>query len=354
MKSLRLHKVNRSIRSIQNSKTDDLFLVAASFEPRSIKASSLLTKNSVKKAVIFQYEDTLDSTLGVINTRKLKDLLKSAGVKKKDVLSCNFKDIYSVNKQFLLWLKNNPINTNHPNISIDITCFTKLHLLLLLKLLNESIPNVRLRIIYTEPLSYATAFGKTLSHGILDTVYLPFQSGRSTTDLSALILFLGHEHIRAEIIVEETEPDDIILVIGRPGFSPEMCRMSEKLNRCLLTRIKYDHQFHLAYTSTRDFWDIATFLFNLISYLYKSKKISTFYIAPLGTKLQVVGLFFALQNLDPNIRIVITYSIPKRYEKSSYSQGFGPTYSAILDLQLYPETINIQLENNQYSIKKDM
>lgn len=351
MKSTRLCKVNRSIQSIQNSRADDIYLVAASFEPRSIKASSLYEKNSVNKAVIFQYEDTLDSTLGIINTRKLKDTLKSVSVQKYDVLSCNFKDIYSVNKQFRLWLENNPINSNPPNISIDISCFTKLHLLLLFRFLKDSIPNARLRIIYTEPLSYATAFGKALSHGILDTVYLPFQSGRSTNDLSALIMFLGHEHIRAEKIVEETEPDDTILVIGRPGFSPEMCRMSEKLNRCLLTRIKYDHQFHIAYTSTRDFWEVATFLFNLISYLHKNKKISTFYIAPLGTKLQAVGLYFALQNLDPNIRIVITYSIPKRYEKSSYSQGIGPSYSATFNLKIHPETVEVLLENNQYSIK---
>ena len=55
----------------------------------------------------------------------------------------------------------------------------------------------------------------------------------------------------------------------------------------------------------------------------------TVYIAALGTKLQALGIDL-LRRLELPVRLLLAYSIPRRYERGVYSQGSGPTY--LMDL----------------------
>lgn len=328
MKVGQIVRVEDRIYSVRDSMPDDLFLVAASFEPRSVRASELITTDFAIKSVVFQYEDTLDSEAGRLNTRRLKDLIDKNCGHLPSILPCKFSEPFSAVRVFERWLQENPYESKEPCITIDVTCFTKLHLLLLLKTFEERIPQATVRILYTEPYAYATAFGRQLSHGILDTFYIPLNSGEGWSERAALIVFLGHEPVRVERVIEEVEADETVLIQGRPGFSPEISRMSERLHRYLLNRAEDNAEFSLAACSTYNFDEVGELLAGLLDH-FVNRGLNTLYISPLGTKLQALGLEY-LRRSRFSTRLVLAYPAPLRYERKYYSHGTGPVYSGLL------------------------
>jgi len=313
---------------LRREEPDDLFLVAASFEDRCRRAAEKLSSKFTARAIVFQYEDTLESVAGLANGRHLKSLLTASSIESPDVLPCRFGDPFSATRVLDIWLQDHRCSSREPCITIDVTCFTKLHILLLLRLLEERLPQARIRILYTEPQAYATAFGRKLTYGISDTFYIPLNSGHNWGRAAALFVFLGHEPLRAERVIEEIEAEETILIQGEPGYSPEMARMSERMNRYLLNRAWYNGEFKLASCSTYEFTEVATLLSGLVNEL-DARGIGTFYVAPLGTKLQALGIDYVRRAL-PEKRLIVAYPAPARYEKKYYSQGMGPTYSALL------------------------
>ena len=61
----------------------------------------------------------------------------------------------------------------------------------------------------------------------------------------------------------------------------------------------------------------------------KQEGCESVYLAPLGTKLQALAIDM-LRRSGVSLRMLLAYSIPKRYERKLYSQGSGPTYLGVL------------------------
>ncbi len=322
----RLERIE-SIRS-SNGGLDDLFLVASSFEPRSIRASMLLPEGAFARSVIFNYEDTLDSVVGRHNTRQIRGHLTKACGGHVHTLPCYFVDPYSAVRAFSMLVAHEPWAEALRTVTIDATCFTKIHLLLLLQYLHIELRATKVRVCYTEPLSYATAFGKALSHGIEKTVYLPYQPARHESSGVGLVAFLGYERLRLERIVQELEPDISVVVFGQPGFVRSMEDYSRHVNKSLIHRATYDDQYRLVNASARDPFAVAEVLREEVTKL-RAEGCDSIYLAALGTKLQALGIDL-LRRLDLPVRLLLAYSIPRRYERRMYSQGSGPTY--LLDL----------------------
>ena len=169
---------------------DDLFLVASSFEPRSLKATTLLTREAVRRAIVFNYGDTLDTVMGRYNTMAIRKRLVDIGTQSIDVAPCMFSDPHSVVRVLEALRRTESWISQVDTVTIDISCFTKLHLLLLLQFLQDVIRPRKLRICYTEPLVYATDFGKELSYGIQRSVYLPYRPARHRSQALGLVAFL--------------------------------------------------------------------------------------------------------------------------------------------------------------------
>lgn len=307
---------------------DDLFLVASSFEPRSVRASTLWSEGALARAVVFNYEDTLDTVIGRHHARQIRRHLSKKHNARVHTLPCHFMDPYSVVRVFGAFLGRESWPNSVPAVTIDATCFTKIHLLLLLQYLHMELGTRRVRVCYTEPLSYATAFGRALSYGIERTVYLPYQPARHESTGVGLVAFLGHERLRLERIVQELEPDVSVIVFGEPGFARNMQDYSRRVNGSLIQRSRYDGQYRLVTASTKDPFAVARMLRDEVEKI-RASGYDTVYIAALGTKLQALGIDL-LRRLGLPVRLLLAYSIPKRYERSMYSQGSGPTY--IMDL----------------------
>ena len=223
--------------SAADGSLDDLFLVASSFEPRSVRASTLWTERALAHAVVFNYEDTLDTVSGRHHARQIRRHLRERHNAQVHTLPCHFMDPYSVVRVFDAFFRRESWTHSVRSVTIDATCFTKIHLLLLLQYLHMKLGTRRVRVCYTEPLSYATSFGKALSYGIHRTVYLPYQPVRHQSTRVGLLAFLGHERLRLERIVQELEPDVTVIVFGEPGFERNMQDYSRRVNGSLIQRM---------------------------------------------------------------------------------------------------------------------
>ena len=298
-----------------------LFLVAASFEPRSVSASNLLDGN-VDRAVVFTYDDTLDIESGRRNTREIERCLREKS-RALDVLHCQVGDPFSVVRVFHTYVTRERLVGAVRSVVLDATCFTKLHLLLLLRFLSDWLRVEVTRICYTKPLVYATAFGKELSYGIRKTVYLPYRGTGRADAGTGLIAFLGHEPRRLERIVQEIEPDLCVVLLGEPGFTPDMAAYSKGANASLIRRAAYDRHYRQAVAPVDDIERCVDVLADQLHALHEDG-CRDVYLAPLGTKLQALAVD-VLRRREGAGRLLLAYAVPDRYERRSYSLGFGAT-----------------------------
>ena len=308
-----------------------LFLVAGSFEPRSVRATKRLDGN-IDRAVVFSYDDTLDTESGRRNTREIEVSLRAKS-RVVDVLHCKVGDPFSVVRAFHTYVTRERLVGAVRSVVLDATCFTKLHLLLLLRFLSDWLGVEVTRICYTKPLVYATAFGKELSYGIRKTVYLPYRGRTERASAgTGLIALLGHEPRRLERIVQEIEPDLCVVLIGEPGFSADMAAYSKKANASLIRRAKYDGHYRLAVAPVDDVDRCVDVLAEQLHGLHEDG-CRNVYLAPLGTKLQALAVD-VLRRRNNVGRLSLAYAVPERYERRSYSQGIGATVVTTFENQL--------------------
>ena len=305
-----------------------LFLVAGSFEPRSLRATTLVSKGAFGSTVIFNYEDTLDSAMGRHHVEQLKAMLEVTAGRPPFVLKCRFADPYSVVRAFDALLSTERTLPGKPAFTVDATCFTKIHLLLLLKYISDRYGLDAVRVCYTEPLTYATAFNRQLSYGIDRTVYIPYQVAKHSSRGVGLVAFLGHERLRLERIVQELEPDLAFIVLGEPGFTRPMFEYSRRVNLTLIHRAKYDGHYRTVVAPANDVSATTDILQESVEQI-RAQGCDSIYLAALGTKLQAVSIE-VLRRRGVEGRLLLGYSIPKSYERNMYSQGSGPTYMGIL------------------------
>ena len=313
---------------VQSEGVPETFLVASSFEPRSLRTTELVRNQTFEHAVVFDYEDTLDTVMGRHHRQSLRRLLGGGRAARVDVLPCNYADPYSTLRGLNAFLAQTALQNAMKAVTVDATCFTKLHLLLLLRYLHADCHVERIRICYTEPLAYATAFGRDLSYGVRRTVYLPYQLRAHRSSRVGLIAFLGHERLRVERIIQELEPELSVVVFGEPGFARSMEDESRRVNDSIFHRARYDRQYQVVSAPAGQLHGVFDVLREQLE-LVLSHDCETVYLAALGTKLQALG-FELLRREEYPIRMLLAYSIPRSYERNMYSQGSGPTHVAVL------------------------
>lgn len=315
-----------------------IYLVAGSFEPRSVRATRLVSTDAFSASVIFNYEDTLDNAIGRHHVEQLKAVLEEKIGCPPFVLRCNFADPYSAVRSFDTLLSTEDRFGKRPVFTVDSSCFTKIHLLLLLKYLADRYGADTVRVCYTEPLTYATAFNRQLTYGIERTVYLPYQVAKHSSKGVGLVAFLGHERLRLERIIQELEPDIATIILGEPGFTPPMLHYSRRVNATLIHRAEYDGHYHIVTAPANDVTVTADRLQESVERLH-ADGCDTVYLVALGTKLQAMSIE-VVRRRGIEGRLLLGYSIPKSYERNMYSQGSGPTYVGVLSNSQSPSDTN--------------
>lgn len=312
---------------------DDLLIVCSSFEPRCTAVAELLQDYAARSVVIVHfvskssYEVAEDRRQQ--NEEKLFNLLtpmdKGGYPRRLLVSPHNPPALWGELERELMCRQ---VVTESARISIDITCFTKIHLAFLLRELNREIKDGTVRLLYTVPERYGTEKSKKskLAQGYIGPLVLPFRSespaSLETAPHCKAVVAFGHEGERVLNAWRFIEPQETILI---RAFSEneKWMRIAEERNQYLLRRAESsDPTVRVIDLHMLDALGTRDRLFELLGpSLNEAAYIA---IIPFGPKPVVAGLFFWALSL-PNCAIDIVYPIATWYDPY-YTDGVSESY----------------------------
>jgi len=211
---------------------------------------------------------------------------------------------------------------NNPQISIDISTYTRKHLLQLLQGLDIVGYLSNCKLFYTEPEDYFTQDNEPYTKGITSIKVIETYEGQNSPSKDKiLLLFLGYEGNRATAIWEHLNPNITIAVIPNPPYKDSWKNRTELQNRFLLTSI--DKEF-IYFSHSLDPSSTEKLLNTIIfSERFNNSKYN-FFIAPLGTKPQAIGLYRFIRKNKGLLSLV--YASPTLYKEERAKFEAGRTW----------------------------
>jgi hypothetical protein len=198
-----------------------------------------------------------------------------------------------------------------PRLSIDITTFTRKHLLQLLHGLDLQGLLQRCRFFFTESDDYDTRDDEPVAQGITNVRAIETFAGRNQPSRdSLLVLFLGYEGRRALALWEHLEPNVTLVVIPDPPYRPEWHGRTEAMNQYLLSCLA---ESRLLRASAMEPADTEALLARLASSDEFSLARFNYRLAPVGPKPQVLGLYRFWRTHRG--RVTVMYAAPVRYRE---------------------------------------
>ena len=205
-------------------------------------------------------------------------------------------------------------------VVIDISAFTKRHLLMVLRWFDDLGLWDNLHVVYSEPGDYLVSDYIPLSFGLASFQQVPGFS--ACPDLSRpvhLMLFLGYEGDRALAVHEQIQPMRTTLVVPDPPYRADWVGRTERFNRDLLTLVGEQE------VRKTDGLDPALASATLAEVFGRSGRSQVARIVcPLGTKPQTLGIYDYVRKADDPPAVV--YAGPLRQNRAFFSTGIGPTW----------------------------
>lgn len=302
------------IYPINSEEPDDALILAASWEERCLGLPRLLNSYRSKKIILSIYDGP--SRLRQKNIEELRAILPNVGT------LCEIDAQHAnplPNIRETIKIIREVSETPSPRLSIDISTFTRKHLLQLLQGLDHAKMLETSNLYYTEPLDYHTPDDEPVSQGISSVKAIETFAGQNNPSRdSLLILFLSYEGRRALALWEHLEPNITLAVIADPPYRENWRNRTETQNRYLLSCLPQDRIFKthsLCSTATEQFLTqlMRGELYNIDKYNYR--------IAPMGTRAQTLGVYrFWRKHLGLP---TLVYASPVRYreERATFSPG---------------------------------
>ena len=205
-------------------------------------------------------------------------------------------------------------------VVIDISVFTKRHLLMMLRWLDDSGLWNSLYVVYSEPEDYLVSDFIPLSFGLKSLQPTPGFS--ACPDLSRpvhLVMFLGYEGDRAMAVYEQIQPLKTTLAVPHPPYRANWAGRTERFNRDLLALAGAEAVHKV------DALDPDGASGTLAEVLGRSGRDDfARIVCPLGTKPQTLGMYEYVRKTDDPPAIV--YAGPLRHNHTFYSKGLGQTW----------------------------
>ncbi|MHA1999881.1 MAG: hypothetical protein ACTSU9_17355 [Promethearchaeota archaeon] len=293
---------------------DNFFILWASPEERCFGSVQKLSSNyKTEKFIIFVYNHK--SVKREENILKIKEIIKNKG--EIEEVSIDEEVPLLKFKIFSEKIKSILKNKEKPNITIDISTAIKWHLLILLKFFNSVDLLQFVRIIYSEPIDYTTDIFQPLSFGLKKIFPIPTYFGHyDFSRENLLVIMLGFEGNRAYSLYENIDPAETILLIAKPPYHDNWDGRAEYMNQKIINLVG---ERKIKYIDARDPFKVASQLIDILNKDEYSQY--NLLISPLGTKLQLIGLFLYIC-LNPNSTNLI-YSVPFKHNELFYSHGTG-------------------------------
>jgi hypothetical protein len=297
---------------------DEILILAASWEKRCLGLASRLGNHAFKTVIMTVYDSKSEKRAE--NIKCLEKLLRSSKGTLKKVSASHKNPLPNVRQTIKLI---NQISSKRTvKLSIDISTFTRKHLLQLLQGLDLAGLLKRSSFFHTESADYHTEDDEPISQGISSVKAIETFTGQNHPSLeSLLVLFLGYEGRRAMALWEHLESIVTLAVIPDPPYKPEWRGRTETQNRYLLSCIPPDNVIKTASLLPSDTEHLLNYLISSERYNYQK---FNYRIAPLGTKAQTLGLYRFIRSHRGLATVM--YASPVRYREEQATFPIGRTW----------------------------
>ena len=272
---------------------------------------------SPSEVVLFHYDDP--NPIREDNHRDMEIVIRQLGAR-LTVLQFTEADAVRSLRENRETLRNVTDRSSNEVIVIDISVFTKRHLLMMLMWLDDSSFWSRLSVAYTEPGDYLVSKYVPLSFGLASLQQTPGFS--ACPDLSRpvhLVMFLGYEGHRALAVYEQIQPMKTTLAVPHPPYRSCWMGRTEQCNEDLLALVGEDGIRKV------DALDPDATCEDLTAVLGGAGRDNfARIICPLGTKPQTLGVYNYLRKTNDPPAIV--YAGPLRHNHTFFSKGIGETW----------------------------
>ena len=299
------------IAPIDAGQPDDVYLVAASYEPRSIALTGALAPHfrAVTSFVYFNKEFLSSPAAGAIKTA-IDHLQQDLGEKSEKVHVVKgswenaFAQVEAMRDAFgYISAGQTPLR-----ITIDTTTFNREALIVSLALLTSRFPSARIRALYVSPEHH----GDWLSRGYRNVrSIVGFAGIQQASRRNVLIVLTGFEGDRTFKIIEEYEPSQVLLGIGDPPTVSSFLDRNISEHKLLLGRTDVE-TFNFPANNVAG---CVTVLETCLSPLIDSRNLV---VAPMSTKLSTLAAFKLAERYS---EIQLAYCLPGEYNYSEYSTG---------------------------------
>lgn len=212
-------------------------------------------------------------------------------------------------------------DTQDKLIVLDISVFTKRHLLMMLRWLDDANRWDRLIVVYTQPEEYDVSEFIPLSFGLRSFEQVPGFS--ACPDLSRpvhLVLFLGYEGDRALAAYEHVQPMETTIMLTHPPFKSEWIGRTEALNSDLLSLVRNSSLRRIDGIDPSPSTEALEEIFHDRTTRSEFAKI----VCPIGTKPQTLGIYsYVRTSPDPP---AVVYASPLRHNHRFFSHGVGASW----------------------------
>ena len=305
--------------SIRPDCPDDLFLVCASYEPRSTAVvENLASDYRADTALIYVNKEFLEGPSGTKTQEamnRMKELLSSHCDKVLIAKGSWLDPKLQLNalKEALGEIESAQ-NSEEGFVTLDSTTFNRESLIVASTLVAKLFRLCNNRVYYTSPQSH----GKWLSRGFRFIRNIMGYSGVQRPEQhTVLVVLSGFESDRTLRLIEEHEPAKVLLGIGNPPSGPDFLSRNELEQRLILARQDVE-RFDFPVDSTSGCVQCLHELLN--GYLGSTNIV----IAPMSVKLSTLACMLVAQRYP---EIQLSYSLPGEYNTENYSDGVRRIYS---------------------------
>jgi hypothetical protein len=289
------------------------FLCCSSFEERSIIIPAFFSKQNFKEIFIFKNEN--------LHPNIDKNALLINGYYNNASISCTKTDVPLLTASKIKEVVSSLVMKEIKNIVIDVTTFTHEMLLILLMIIYKNINCFNcVQCLYLGAKDYSInekTEEKWLSKGCKRIRTVIGYPGKLTPGIPiCLTVLVGFEHERALIMIEDIDPEYLVLGKGLPS-DKSLTNPSHKAPMLYFQKILDDLITRRSGTSSFDFsCSELESTYNIIKKEIQNRPDANHIIVPLNTKISTLAAgIIALESTS----IQICYSEPETYNFDGYS-----------------------------------
>lgn len=312
-----MKKVGKSNISAEVGNNIDLLICSSSFEDRCLSLIECIELSSVKNVVLFNYENNYDKSKQ--NSNKIINLLNGKTCWQEKMIFPN-RPIENCDT-FISVLDGFPVNAK---VLVDVSTFTRENILILIKLFKSKYNKLNVDYCYTPSSRYSISEDDSLetikqnlwlSKGVDDIrSILGYPGVFSPVKKVLLIILVGFEYERAQILIDNYEPN--LLIIGKASKDESITNRLSEINQINFNNLRNAN----AGVDVFEFSckDITKTKNALMTVYDKYGDEYNIVISPMNNKLSTMAVAsFALTHPD----IQICYATTNQYNIEGYSQS---------------------------------